>query len=145
MLTPLQPLPPMQRLGWLQHFSSLKCKTGHTSQVTGHFLKNRRYAIATETVRVESKERRARRDGSSEPVTYTGKDLLVRIQDEQGNWHRFLSNPPLLQHSKTPKHPLIHDFMFLVKHFEIPEIPDAAALQPKLFREMKQRLKALES
>jgi len=132
---PLQPLAPAQRLAWLVNHSLLRCKR---SEPAGHFLKGSDYAITTETARIQFKERRARRDGITEPVTFTGHELLVRLKDEKGNWHRCLPNP-------TATHELIHDFAFLVQHFHIPDVPDIAKATPKQFAAMKRRLKMLES
>lgn len=134
----------MQRLGWLPHAGVLKCTE---SVDIGNLLAGRRttvfangesYSFTTEKVKVFTKERRARRDGISEPVTYSGYELVVRVKDNQGNWHRCLPNP-------QADHALIHDLEFLVEHFEIPEVPDLAALHPKDFSRYKRRLKQLEN
>ena len=138
---PIQPLPALQRLGWLIHFSSLKCRRTVSQLSTFNsqpsFRAARRYPFTTETVKVRATERRAGRDGVSRPVHLTGLDLLVRLRDEQGQWHRFLTLP-------ATKNEIIHDFRFLVEHFEIPDIPDLARLQPGRFREYKRKLRALE-
>lgn len=132
-MIPLQPLPPMQRLGWLPQSGTLKC----LRSCVPAFLRYSPYDFTTEKVKVFSKERRARRDGVSEPVTYSGYELLIRVKDDHGEWHRCLPNP-------QGQHALIHDLEFLVEHFEIPEVPDLAALHPKKFAAYKRKLKKLE-
>lgn len=123
----------MQRLGWLPQTGQLKC----SRSCFPVFLRDSFYEFTTEKVKVFLKERRARRDGVSEPVTYSGYELLIRIRDNQGNWHRCLPNP-------QGQHALIHDLEFLVEHFHIPQVPDLAALHPKKFAAYKRRLKRLE-
>jgi hypothetical protein len=130
---PLQPLPPMQRLGWLPQTTELKCRRGAPAA----FTYGQRYSVTTEKVKVHLKERRARRDGISEPVTYIGLELLVRIKDNHGNWHRCLANP-------AAQHALIHDLSFLVEHFDIPPVPDLARLHPKQYNKNQRKLKELE-
>lgn len=133
----------MQRLGWLPHTGELKCAIpidiGNllAGRRTTVFSKGDRYDFTTEKVKVFSKERRARRDGVSEPVTYSGYELFIRIKDNRGNWHRCLPNP-------QGQHALIHDLEFLVEHFEIPEVPDLAKLHPKKFATYKRKLRKLE-
>lgn len=133
MITPLQPLAPMQRLGWLPHFTKLKCRLA----IEGCFRRGATYPMLTSIVKVESKERRTTRSGGTEPITIAGRDLLVQLRDDKGHWHRFISRPPFT-------HEILHDHAALVEHFDIPEIPDLAALQPKRFAEFKKRLKELE-
>ena len=134
----------MQRLGWLPHTGQLKCTEpvdiGNllAGRRTTVFIKGQSYDFTTEKVKVFIKERRARRDGISEPATYSGYELLVRVKDNQDNWHRCLPNP-------QGEHALIHDLEFLVEHFEIPKVPDLAALHPKKFAAYKRKLKQLES
>ncbi len=131
----------MQRLGWLPHFKELKCRrTVAASLCRGApiFTCDHNYPVTTERVKVQFKERRARRDGVSEPVTYTGSEMMVRIKDNQGNWHRCLPNP-------ANTHALIHDLVFLVRHFEIPKVPDLATLHRKQFNHYKRKLKELEN
>jgi hypothetical protein len=129
---PLQPLPPIQRLGWLIHFRDLRCRRSITT-----FRARRRYPITCETVRVQQRDRRTRRDGVTEPVIYTGQELFIRIKDNAGTWHRCLPTP-------ANQHPLIHDFTFLIDHFDIPEVHDVATLNQKQFAANKRALKALE-
>lgn len=142
---PLQPLPPMQRLGWLPQATELRCRKSffNPKMWAGYkhppacFAHGERYPITTEKVKVHMKERRARRDGISEPVTYTGYELLIRVKDNHGNWHRCLANP-------AGQHALIHDLVWLVRHFDIPKVPDLAKKHPKQFKEFQRRLKKLE-
>jgi hypothetical protein len=130
---PLQPLQPLQRLGWLKHFTAIECsKASH-----GVFRAGQSYPMTSETVTIRTKDRRQRTDGVSEPVTFTGKNILIRVKDHAGDWHRFLENP-------AAEHPLIHDLKFLVEHFSIPEIQDVATLNPTQFRKNIRKLKALE-
>jgi hypothetical protein len=127
----------MQRLGWLSNFKELRCRTSVPFDSSVLFSRSRRYAITTERVKIQFKERRARRDGVCEPVTLTGSEMLVRIKDNAGNWHRCIASP-------AGKHALIHDLQFLVDHFDIPEVPDVAQLNPKQFAANKRALRALE-
>lgn len=131
-MNPLQPLPPAQRLGWLPQATELRCRKSFPV-----FTHNTRYPITTEKVKVQLKERRARRDGISEPVTYAGIELLIRVKDNHGNWHRCLANP-------AGQHALIHDLAFFVEHFDIPQVPDLARLHPKQYHKNQRKLKELE-
>ena len=145
-MNPLQPLPPMQRLGWLPQRGQLKCiKTARNPKMwAGYntppsFLdRGQLYDFTTEKVKIQIKERRARRDGISEPVTYAGVELLIRVKDNHGNWHRCLANP-------AGQHALIHDLSFLVEHFDIPQVPDVAKQHRKQFANFQRRLKRLET
>lgn len=134
---PIQPLSPIERLGWLVHFSTLKCKKNFSASGSQLFTVSKRYSFTASTVKVRRTERRARRDGIRSPVHLTGPDLYIKIADESARDHRFLARP-------ATRNDIIHDFAFLVEHFEIPEIPDLASLHPKKFQEYKRRLRALE-
>lgn len=130
----------MQRLGWLQHFTRIRCTKKFASFEPGQF-----YPVATSTVAVNHRETRLQRDGMPAAVILTGWDLLVKISaaaigSEQPDpcVHRFLARPQSI-------HPWIHDLSFLIAHFAIPEILDLAALNSAAFRNYQEKLRALES
>jgi len=133
MNAPLLPVAPYQRLGWMRHFKSLRCKKDCAG-----FTKGRDYPILVEDVRISHGERRLRRNGVRESVTLTGRGLMFVIKADNGWRHRFLDRP-------QDAHPIIHDFAFLVEHFTIPQVRDVALLNPKGFETYKARLRALES
>lgn len=140
---PLQPLTPMQRLGWLQHFTRIRC-----TQKFASFVPGQSYPVTTSTAAVNHSETRLQRDGMPAAVILTGWDLLVKISAtpienrkskiENSEVHRFLARPQSI-------HPWIHDLSFLIAHFAIPEILDLAALNSAAFRNYQEKLRALES
>lgn len=133
MIHPLQPLAPIQRLGWLKHFSRIKCAKSFARFVAGAL-----YDVTVENVGVSHEEIRIRHDGDAEMVTLSGSDLLIKIADGEGEKHRFLAAP-------KSKLYMIHDLPFLVEHFHIPAIPDLGAMRPRELEALKKKLRALES
>lgn len=130
----------MQRLGWLQHFTRIRCIKRFAT-----FQKGTLYPLATSTAAVTHSESRLQRDGLPSAVILTGWDLLVKIaaaevgtENSESCVHRFLARP-------QSTHPWIHDLAFLIEHFQIPQILDQAALNPAAFLSYQEKLRALES
>lgn len=130
----------MQRLGWLQHFTRIRCTKPFDA-----FRKGLLYPLSTSTVTVDHSETRLQRDGLPAAVILTGWDLLVKIaaaeigtENSDSCVHRFLARP-------QSTHPWIHDLPFLIEHFQIPEILDQAALNATAFLGYQDKLRALES
>jgi hypothetical protein len=133
MNAPLLPLKPIERLGWMRHFPSLRCQRSCT-----RFTSGRDYAMRCETVKMVRPERRLRSNGAHQHVMLSGLDLIIFLTDDRGWNHRFLERP-------TITHPIVHSFEFLVEHFRIPEVPDVGTLEPDRLEMFRQRLRALET
>jgi len=134
MTRPLQPLTPFQRIGWLTGQQRLACIQSHEN----HWKTGNTYASICEEVNMQGRRTRRTRKGLEETVTLTGKELMIRIIDENRDWHRFMPNPPIA-------HRLVHSFRFLVSHFAIPAVPDIANINPDLYDEYLKRLHGLET
>jgi len=133
MTRPLQPLTALQRIGWLFGQQKLACIQSHE-----HWTAGKTYAAICEEVNLQGQRTRRTRKGIEETVALSGRELMIRLIDDNRDWHRFIPNP-------TFTHRLVHSFSFLVSHFAIPAVPDIAEAYPDLYDEYLKRLHALET
>lgn len=131
---PLQPLAPKQRLGWLQPSCTLVC----FQELKPHWTQGKLYPAVIQRVGIQGGKIRRTRNGQDEELALSGEERLIRICDDKRDWHRFLPTTPL-------KHPLVHDWDYLVDHFIIPAVPDIAMHRPDEYQRYVERLKQLES
>lgn len=162
---PMVPLPRVQRLGYLDEEDSILCLQNWRT-----FIAGRRYPIRSLTVTVTRRATKPNLAGETEELTFSGQELVLFIKDEAE--HAFIDAralapgvelPNLFAQSKTASNgsppPSVegdlpaeglakagrtHPLQTLLDHFEVPEVPDVAVLQPERYLENKRRLQELE-
>jgi hypothetical protein len=78
-------------------------------------------------------------------VLVTGWELAIIIQGDARFRHCFTQFPPSNHEANRPA-PDFHRLLSeLLECFEIPDVPDVATLNPKLYQTYKDRLLALEA
>lgn len=93
---PLYPLPPIQRLGYLDEENFIECKSDlsalnpplSTSQPL--FLAGRRYPITTQTLAVRRPSIKVNLTGEDQQLELTGQELAIFITGEDGAAHCFM-------------------------------------------------------
>lgn len=139
---PLIPLPPVQRLGFLDEHNSLSCM----ADLPGTFVAGRHYQLESSTVRARRRGYRVNSEGEEEPVEYTGSELVLTLHSESGpipyvDPRLMASNVELLDFKESNK---LRSLTELLDHFEIPEVPDLATLNPALAKAAADSVRQLE-
>ncbi len=134
---PFVRLNPVQRLGYLDEEDRITCVNSRI----GGFTPGKSYPLEPETIAGVKTERRKRAHKPEEEVQVTGQELLIRIQDDDKQWHAFtkfqIDDRPGVDYRRT-----LSD---LVEAFDIPEVPDVADCRPDVYMENLAKLRALES
>lgn len=129
----------VQRIGYLDEEDEIACTTPGLEG----FTPGRRYPLATETFEGRKLEMRARPGLPDEEVLSTGQELAIVLTDDLGARHCFTHYPPTGEDERpaAEHHHLLTD---LAAHFDIPDVPDVATVNPELYAENLRRLTALE-
>ena len=135
--SPLYPLKPIQRLGYLDENDDILClkDLGH------RYLAGRRYKLRTETVSLKRAGEKMNLQGELDAVEWSGSELAIFIAGESGpdavsdeylfmdEWLRSRDVVLSIQKEGEPS-PIAHTLQQLVDHFEIPEVPDISVTRP---------------
>ena len=136
---PMMPMPPAQRIAWLEDGDEI------TARRTAHgFTAGKKYPITVDTFTARRVEMRRRPGHCDEEVLATGDDLAILIADDAGELHSYTYLPPSANDEGRPEAQHHHTLPVLVNTFTIPEVPDVASLHPEQYAENKRRLLALE-
>lgn len=139
---PIIPLPPVQRLGFLDEHDTLAC----VRDLPGIYAAGTRYRLESSTVRVRRRGARVNSEGEEEPVEYTGSELVLSLHSEAGKHHYV--DPRLLRQEVTfldfPETDRLRSLRELLEHFEIPEVPDIATLNPHNAKVADENVRLLE-
>jgi hypothetical protein len=142
---PLRPLNPVQRLGHLDEEDEIRCDTAPGLGFTA----GRTYKMETETIAGRKVEKRphwrASKKGETEDVLVTGQELLIRIKDDNGQWHGFTQYTLGDDQEKERPEAHFHLLSELVECFHIPPVPDVAELHADEFAMYRARLVALQA
>jgi predicted RNA methylase len=133
---PLNPLSPVQALGYLDEENSIKCK--HTMTVGGQhlFISGKSYPLRTQTVLVERLRTKPSFTFGEEEFLMNGQELATYIKTEQGEEKLFMDARHTEKGVKVAldawKSTQI-DFTLqdVVKHFDIPIVSDIAEIAPE--------------
>lgn len=158
---PIYPLSPVKRLGYCDEHDWLLC-----TRDLGPFQAGQRYPIRTQTVLISRIKERPSVTGEMETVRFSGHELAILLtpvpwqQDVEPDYtvtreYLFMdarikdeANTEFndVRHGTTADCPKVdYDLLDLVGHFEIPEVPDAAALNPEGYRSMLEELERIET
>lgn len=130
---PLYPLPEIQRLGYLDEQDFITCRRA-LRNATCRFKAGESYPIETKTGKVTRKCFRPNLQGEEELIEYSGSELFILITDADGHRQvfteaRFLTKDTDLSQAGLPEcEPLALEQ--LTAHFEIPNVPDVATVNP---------------
>lgn len=136
----------VQALGWIDEHGQLECK----ADGIGSFVKGHKYQIRTTIEETTWKAKKINLSGEPESLSYSGKELLVSIDDPTGCTHHFhVRKDEEQKPEQTDKDgnikALHHHVNELVKHFLIPIPKDIATLRPIDYQANLDRLGILES
>lgn len=149
---PLYPLPRIQRLGYLDEEDTITCEQSFPcdGESSHPYVAGRSYPIHTRTMNVSWSDARPGMDGGMEDLILTGAELVVFIEDEDGQRRAFVdarridSAAAALQESGA-RLAAIHTLQQLVDHFQIPHVPDVAECRPAEYQQHMQTLNDLEN
>ncbi len=144
---PLYPLPPMQRLGYLDEEEFITCR----KDLGLRYRSGTSYRVSSKTVKVRRMGQRPNLEGDMEDIEYSGQELALFIEDEEGLNLCFmearLREPGItldFDDAKERAHPIDFTLQELAEHFDIPDVPDIAALKPEEYAAQVEKLAQLE-
>jgi hypothetical protein len=129
-MTPLTPLAPHERLGWLDGAKAIRCSINLNG-----FEAGRLYRVQTRTQKIRSLTIRLC-EGKREKVLVTGDEFSVVVLDNLRRRNLFTDHEPP---SRRGFH-AIYSTEVLVDHFLIPHVPDAAEVQADDYQRLIARL-----
>ncbi len=151
--SPLYPLSQIQRLGYLDDNDDILClkdlwlvdgvtTLGGTPLPPGEptFKAGQRYTIRTETISVTRVGQKMNLTGSLDDVSWEGSELALFIRDGDGLERLFMEghlaqpNVRLSIQAEGAPSPIEFNLQQLIEHFEIPEVPDVAAVHPEAYQ-----------
>ena len=160
--SPLYPLSQIQRLGYLDDNDDILCcknleipkaenrnRDGSISAFC--FLAGTRYTIRTETIRVKRSGTKMNLTGERDEVEWEGSELALFIRDCEGIERLFMEErlrgkdvTLSIQDQGAPS-PIEYNLQDLIKHFNIPEVPDVALVHPAAYQKNLEALELIES
>ena len=132
---PLTPLPPEQRLAWLDEVTHIVCRAA----MPDAFTPGKPYRIKCEDVRTERAIMRNSIQGGPEEILVTGHEILATITDDHKRHHAFCHSRILTE----PHIHTLHPLQTLLDHFEIPPAPDITQVYPSTYAKHRQLLSSL--
>jgi SNF2 family DNA or RNA helicase len=135
-LPPLQPLAPLQRIGYLVKHTSLKC----VESMPG-FIVGRDYRMACENNYVIWDATKPNLQGGVDELEITASEFTVILTNDRGQSVRFMRRLP--KAATVADKPDYH-FADLVAHFDIPEVPSVEDLYPELVAMYRARIGEIE-
>ena len=144
--SPLYPLSQIQRLGYLDDNDDVLC----LKDLPG-FAAGQRYTIRTETISVQRSGKKMNLTGELDEVQWEGSELALFIRDGDGIERLFMEERLRaddvrlsIQDENSPS-PIEFNLQQLVEHFEIPEVPDVAAIHPERYQQHLALLRQIEA
>lgn len=159
--TPIVPLPPIQRLGYLDEESTIRC----LAPLSHLFTQGHIYPLSARTVKVTRSGLKWNMEGGQDKVEYTGQELAFFITAGGREWcfmeGRLRADGIALHEASKagwtepprqagdpdgiPAAAFI-DFTLaeLAEHFHIPDVPDIAAVRPSEYQANLEAIDALE-
>jgi hypothetical protein len=131
---------PVQRVAWLDEQDSIECIRDFAT-----FKAGQKYALKTETITGKKIETRHRPGFGPEEVLVTGQEVMVLVEDPEGDDHAFTQFPITEEmpewHDYTENY--AHTLSDLIINFRMPEILDIAETDPKTYQLYRKRLESL--
>lgn len=146
---PLYPLPPVQRLGYLDEEDAIECRRNGL----GPFQAGKRYRIETRTEECSYEAEILDATGATNRVRRTDRELVLEIFPSQAKDDKSKIDPHVFilggkheyeRASTTPKDRL-HTFADLIDHFHIPEVADIATLAPAQYQQHLAQVDRIEA
>jgi len=141
--SPLYPLSQIQRLGYLDDNDDILCLHDlrwPQSLREPPFRAGQRYTIRTETIAVIRAGKKMNLTGTMDDVSWEGSELALFIRDAAGIERLFMEdhlrqpNVRLSIQKEGAPSPIEFNLQDLIAHFEIPEVPDVAAVHPEAYQ-----------
>jgi hypothetical protein len=138
---PLQELPPIQRLGYLDETDSIMC----IKSIPGEFKKGNEYRVRTRTVMVERMTTKPTTSGDEHEFLLRGQELAIYICDDAGSERCFMDrnhkrDGVTVEGEENPEEgwregeiKIDHVLQDLAANFEIPSVPDVTEVFPEAF------------
>ncbi len=150
---PLYPLSKIMRLGFLDEQDDILCEQSLRSRAL-HFSSGTRYALRSLTVQVKRNGSKVNNVGGLDAVEWNGQELAFYITDNTGVERIFMDERlrdetvslNLLTEDGEEGDGLVMDFTLqeLVDHFNIPEVPDVAQVNPERYQNNLNLLEEIE-
>lgn len=148
---PLYPLSQIQRLGYLDEQDEIQCIKNLSKNGFTLFESGKSYALRSTTVAVKRHGEKVNLEGEMDAVEWNGQELAFFITDGYDVQQCFMearlrdkdTEVNLLPANHTGKWsrkdlgdrcPIAFTLQELVTHFHIPEVPDAATLDPQRYQ-----------
>lgn len=132
-MTPLTPLSPHERLGWLDGVKTIRCLKS-----LPEFDAGRLYRVQTKIHKTKSLTIRLT-EGRQEDVTVTGDEFFIVALDNLHRRNLFTDHePPSMRGFHC-----VRSTLLLADHFVIPHVPDVANVHSLQFRSLIQHLSTL--
>jgi hypothetical protein len=141
---PLVPLPKIQRLGYLDEQDDILCVKD-----LGPFKAGVKYALSSRSMRFTRKQFKPTVTGGEEELELSGQELAILIQPADGGEPKCFMDASLraanVKIGEDDGNAVV-DFTLqeLVNHFEIPEVPDIATVDPARYCALIEQLHRLE-
>jgi hypothetical protein len=156
---PLQPLPPIQAMGYLDEENFIVCKRDMRRGSETLFFAGQRYELSTKTEIVERRTEKPTLSFGMDTFLMNGQELIISIKDAAGKDRQFVDarhltkdvvigdNKPRWNYTtnKEEKPPEYLKLQDLVEHFEIPIVNDVADCDPEGYRAALETLKRIEA
>ena len=162
--SPLYPLSQSQRLGYLDEEDDILCLKDlwldgiqvpstlnpPPSSLNPLFKAGQRYTLRTETISVKRSGQKMNLTGELDDVEWEGSELALFIKDGEGFERLFMEerlrgdDVRLSIQAEDAPSPIEFSLQQLAEHFEIPEVPDVAAVNPTGYQHNLALLKLIE-
>lgn len=160
---PLYPLSKIMRLGHLDEHDFITCQTDLSREGDVLFRAGQRYKVRTQTVAVNRKGSKVNLSGETEEVEFNGQELAIFLTDRWDKEQLFMEERLRAEDVKitgvrkagTPSrrtlrgepepNPIDFTLQQLCDHFEIPDAPDIATLQPANYQQFLDTLIEIET
>ncbi len=162
---PLYPLSEVQRLGYLDEQDMITCKKDlvvefkpyampgfggrtkesiHQSPPRVVFHEGESYPIRTQAVRLEKSKTKPNSAGYENEFLISGQDLAIFIKDATGKERCFMDARLMKSDVKLDGVKVDHELQLIPEHFDIPEVPDMADLNPDGMRNAVAEINRIE-
>lgn len=137
---PIQPLKPIQRLGYLRYRDTILCRKSWNG-----FRAGQSYPVGTKTVRATWRSLRTNMDGGDDVVELGSQELAFYITNDRQEQVGFISEKyrrgDVVLGDATEFN---HNIGDLLNHFEPPDVPDVARVFPLIYQKNLKMVDDLE-
>lgn len=142
--SPLYPLHPVQRLGYLDEQETVLCL-----RALGPFAAGQRYRLRAETLRATESGEKLNLEGFPDDVLWERSELAFWLTDAAGTERLFMDarlRQCQLSLQRRPQDPSPIEFTHqqLLHHFDIPDVPDVSTRDPQRYQHYLDLLTRIE-